>query len=81
MGAEGAGRTLIVLGLWGEGAGPLGVSCKLAQILHHVYLEGGTDSLWAICASVLQDDFDLDYLPPCRFSRGQIRVKPPGGQI
>lgn len=57
---EGAKRALIVLGLRGEGPGPLGVSCKLTPILHHVYLEGGTDSFSAICASVLQDDFDLD---------------------
>lgn len=47
-------------GTAGWRAGPLGVSCKLTPILHHVYLEGGTDSFSAICASVLQDDFDLD---------------------
>lgn len=41
-------------------SGPLGVSCWLTQILHHVYPGGGP----ATCASVLQDDFDHGHLPP-----------------
>lgn len=35
----------------------------------------------SICASVLQDDFDLDYLLPRRISRGHVRVKHPEGRI
>lgn len=55
-----------------KGLDPQGVSCKLTQILHHVYLKGGRGMGGSVCASVLQDDFDLDYLLPQRISRGHV---------
>lgn len=67
-GGGGVEKYLIVQGPWGEEDGPSGAgSCRLTQILHHVYLVegvGGAGSSGATCASVLLDDFDLHYLLP-----------------
>lgn len=54
---------------------PWGSAAKLPQILHHVYVGGGTDSSSATCANVLQDDFDVDYLLPRCFPWVRFKLK------